>query len=435
MSPVSDRKPAMSVVIPTYNWSAALRCAIRSVLLQTISDFEILVVGDGCTDDSEEVVASFADGRLRWHNLPRNYGSQWAANNYALEHAAAEWVAYLGHDDIWYPTHLERVLEVAQHEAADVVTSTMILYGPPRSGVRGLAGVFASGGFRAGDFVPPSAFAHRTALAGEMISWRDPQTVALPMDAAFLNEFAIDDRRFVSTRELTSFKFNAAWRRDSYQLRSVAEQEQMLERIEAGVDFRQTELLDVLQAVAAGLFVPIEAPSTAGIEEGLFVRRNRRFKGLDSRFPNTQLAQIERSTEFDMSGQEMPFEWHPLELQLDGTSFRWSGPSPRATIDLPVALDRDLAVRIQVVHVIAPELLDSIKLSFHEMPLDFTVARIDGRIALEVELLKNITQSVRAFAITIDTGQVKRPIDLGVNQDRRWLGIAISSIELRPLAA
>jgi glycosyltransferase involved in cell wall biosynthesis len=123
------RQPAISVVIPTYNWSAALRCAIRSVLLQTMQDFEILVVGDGCTDDSEAIVAAFNDPRLRWYNLDRNYGSQWAANNFAIEHAAADWIAYLGHDDIWYPTHLAAILRTAELDTAEIVTSTMIFYG------------------------------------------------------------------------------------------------------------------------------------------------------------------------------------------------------------------------------------------------------------------------------------------------------------------
>src|SRR5271166_5410305 len=106
--------PSVTVVIPTFNWSAALHCAIRSVLLQTMQDFEIFVVGDGCADDSADIVASFHDPRIRWHNLERNHGSQWVANNYALANARGEWIAYLGHDDIWYPTHLESILRAAR---------------------------------------------------------------------------------------------------------------------------------------------------------------------------------------------------------------------------------------------------------------------------------------------------------------------------------
>jgi glycosyltransferase involved in cell wall biosynthesis len=166
--------PAISVVIPTYNWSAALRCAIRSVLLQTMQDFEILVVGDGCTDDSEAVVVAFGAPRIRWHNLDRNYGSQWMANNYANEHAAGGWIAYLGHDDIWYPTHLSAILAAAQRESAEVVTSAMILYGPEGTGGRGIAGLFATGTYGSADFVPPTAFAHARALYGDVVRWRDP---------------------------------------------------------------------------------------------------------------------------------------------------------------------------------------------------------------------------------------------------------------------
>ena len=73
--------PTVSVVIATYQWSSALRCALRSVLRQSFQDFEVLVVGDGCTDDSAAVVQAFGDPRLRWENLPANTGSQSAPNN------------------------------------------------------------------------------------------------------------------------------------------------------------------------------------------------------------------------------------------------------------------------------------------------------------------------------------------------------------------
>src|SRR5581483_3163283 len=98
--------PAVSIVVATYNWSSALRCALRSIQLQSVRDFEVLVVGDGCTDDSETVVRSFEDPRFRWANLPRNHGGQYAPNNHGLDLARADWVAYLGHDDIWHPRHL-----------------------------------------------------------------------------------------------------------------------------------------------------------------------------------------------------------------------------------------------------------------------------------------------------------------------------------------
>src|SRR5260221_6050921 len=99
--------PKVSIITATYNWSSVLKYAIQSVLWQTFQDFEYIIVGDACTDDSAEVIDSFDDPRLRWHNLDENSGSQSIPNNRGLQLAQGTYIAYLGHDDIWYPTHLE----------------------------------------------------------------------------------------------------------------------------------------------------------------------------------------------------------------------------------------------------------------------------------------------------------------------------------------
>jgi hypothetical protein len=427
--------PAVSVVIPTYNWSAALRCALRSVLLQTVTDFEVLVVGDGCTDDSAAVVAAFDDPRIHWHNLARNHGSQWVANNYANERAAGRWIAYLGHDDIWYPTHLEAILETGSRTSAEIVTSTMILYGPDGSGIRGIAGLFASGTYGKRDFVPPTAFAHRREMFGEVVRWRDPDSVALPMDAAFLAEMAATEHRFASTGELTAFKFNAAWRRDAYRIKSVAEQERLLGRIESGVDFRQAELLDVLQSVVSSRFVPVGNPPTEGVRKGSFVRINRQHKGLDSRFPPGTAKRIEGRTRFGVADQAMPFEWHGTEVHPVHGPFRWTGPKPRATIDLPVVLDRDLTVRIHVIATVRPDLADGIRLSVHDRPLDTTVRRTGDTFLVEARVRPaDLDSPDRDFGVTIDAGAVARPSDAGLGADDRSLGVAVNWIELEPAA-
>ncbi|CAN5346015.1 hypothetical protein BH10PSE11_BH10PSE11_37800 [soil metagenome] len=426
-------RPAISVVIPTYNWSAALRCAIRSVLLQTEQNFEILVVGDGCTDDSADVVASFGDPRIRWHNLARNYGSQWAANNHAIEHAASDWIAYLGHDDIWYPTHLEAILRTARTHDADVVTSVLALYGPPESGVRGMAGLFASGSYAANDFVPPSAFAHARSIYGDAVKWQDPASVALPMDALFMNQAAMAAKRCASTRELTSFKFNAAWRRDAYKIKSVAEQQHMLERIESKVDFRSAELIDIMQAVVSYRFQKTEMPSTHGLEPGWFVRFSRKNKGSDSRYKPAEIQRIDRKVRFNLSGQTMPFEWHGTEKHLRYGSFRWSGPSRRSTIDLPVRFETDLKIRIVVINSMVPR--EEIRILLHDQPLQSTIRKRLGKgfIIEAVARIADIPPSDRDFGITIEVDATRRPCDLGKGEDSRWLGVGVARIELEPL--
>ena len=142
----------------------------------------------------------------------------------ANEHANGDWIAYLGHDDIWYPTHLEAVLRTARREAADAVPLVMILYWPEATrGCRAYrAGLFATETYTSLRFVPPSAFAHARAIYGDVVKWRYPATVTLPMDVAFIDELARKGRKFAQTRELTCFKFNAAWRRDIYKLQAVA---------------------------------------------------------------------------------------------------------------------------------------------------------------------------------------------------------------------
>ncbi len=107
-------EPIVSVIIPTYNWSSVLRFAVGSVLWQSERNLELLVMGDACTDDSEEVVRSFGDSRVHWHNLPRNFGSQSGPNNAGLELARGRFVAYLGHDDIWRPDHLATLLAATE---------------------------------------------------------------------------------------------------------------------------------------------------------------------------------------------------------------------------------------------------------------------------------------------------------------------------------
>src|SRR3984957_4345570 len=98
-----DAAPLVSVIIATYNYCNVLRCAIQSALGQTFHDFELLVIGDGCTDESEAVAASFGDSRIHWYNLAGNSGYQAAPNNAGLQMARGRYVAYLGHDDLWLP--------------------------------------------------------------------------------------------------------------------------------------------------------------------------------------------------------------------------------------------------------------------------------------------------------------------------------------------
>ncbi len=97
--------PAVSVVLPTYNRAHLLSESIGSVLAQGYSDFEILVVDDGSTDNTREVVAGIDDKRIRYVELTPNRG-QASARNVGIKEAKADLIAFQDSDDIWMPEKL-----------------------------------------------------------------------------------------------------------------------------------------------------------------------------------------------------------------------------------------------------------------------------------------------------------------------------------------
>jgi glycosyltransferase involved in cell wall biosynthesis len=118
-----DNSPLISIITATYNRSDVLRCAIQSVLQQTVSDWEYVVVGDACTDDTAEVVESFDDPRIRFVNRSTNFGEQSAPNNDGFGLTSAPFIAYLNHDDLWFPDHLETLLAFIEETGAGLVYS------------------------------------------------------------------------------------------------------------------------------------------------------------------------------------------------------------------------------------------------------------------------------------------------------------------------
>ena len=104
-------RPRVSVIIPTHNRALMLIRAVDSVLAQTFADFELLIVDDGSTDETSEVVAGFADPRIRSFRHVSNRG-QAAARNTGIANAQGEYIAFLDDDDEFLPTKIEEQVEM-----------------------------------------------------------------------------------------------------------------------------------------------------------------------------------------------------------------------------------------------------------------------------------------------------------------------------------
>ena len=107
----NDAKRSITVLMPVYNQARFIARAIESVLLQTFSDWELVIINDGSTDDLQNVIAPYlADHRLRYFENEENTGLG-AALNIGLAKAQHNLIAYLPADDVFYKEHLESLLD------------------------------------------------------------------------------------------------------------------------------------------------------------------------------------------------------------------------------------------------------------------------------------------------------------------------------------
>ena len=106
---MTAHQPHFSIITPTFNRADLIERVIDSVQRQTFTDWELIIVDDGSTDSTREVVRSRADldARIRLETLGRNSGLPAVARNCGLAEARGELIAFLDSDDYWWPNHLE----------------------------------------------------------------------------------------------------------------------------------------------------------------------------------------------------------------------------------------------------------------------------------------------------------------------------------------
>ena len=114
--------PKVSIIIPTYNRANFLPRTIKSVLNQTFQDFELIIVDDCSTDNTQEVVKEFQkkDDRIRYIRLDKNSGAPAHPRNVGIQNARGNFISFLDSDDECFPEKLEKQLELFEKGPADL---------------------------------------------------------------------------------------------------------------------------------------------------------------------------------------------------------------------------------------------------------------------------------------------------------------------------
>ena len=118
------KSPLVSVIIPMYNSAKFIPQTLESLLYQTMTDFEVIVIDDCSTDKSVEVVESFAErfgGRLNIIKLPKNTGMPGIPRNMGIKVARGKYIAFLDSDDLYTKTALEEVATLLENYQADIL--------------------------------------------------------------------------------------------------------------------------------------------------------------------------------------------------------------------------------------------------------------------------------------------------------------------------
>lgn len=118
--------PLISVIIPVYNGEKTIRETIESVLNQTWTDFEVLVINDGSKDSTLNIVSSIKDSRLRVFNYTSAGVS--VSRNRGIAQAAGEYISFIDADDLWTPDKLEAQLKALQANHSAAVAYSWVNY-------------------------------------------------------------------------------------------------------------------------------------------------------------------------------------------------------------------------------------------------------------------------------------------------------------------
>lgn len=167
----TQKPPRVSVIIPTYNRADTLPEAVESVLAQTYRDFEIVIIDDGSTDGTGEIMRREFEANPFVKILSKDNGGASKARNYGIQRSRSEFIAFVDSDDILLPEKLERQVAVMDsHPEAGLCFTDFLIWGGPKDGSTfftevGFQGDATLEGLLYGPFLPgPTPMIRRSCL-------------------------------------------------------------------------------------------------------------------------------------------------------------------------------------------------------------------------------------------------------------------------------
>lgn len=219
-----------------------MKMAVTTVINQSYQDWELWVIGDACTDDTEAVLSEFQDNRIQFYNRPENHGEQSLANNDGLNKSQGRYIAFLNHDDLWFPKHLEKLVKALENGEVDFIYSLGANQLPDSS--YQLVGATPRGEYDPRIFVPASLWMFKRTLIDKIGYWK-PSTdcYAAPSQDWLFRAWKMRTKMAVYP-DISCILIQSGRRPNSYSHPSVIEHEQCLSDMK-DLTFKQTILYQV----------------------------------------------------------------------------------------------------------------------------------------------------------------------------------------------
>lgn len=389
VSRIGLTEPRVTVVTATFGRGRHILPTIRSVLGQTMGDFEYLVVGDGPNPETEAVIRGIDDPRLRWRQTEARWKTQSGANNLGIAEARGDVVAFLGHDDLWTPDHLERALSRYADGAADVVVSGLMAHPEWDWRAPQVMGLFDDGARDAAwrHFFPPTSVTLRTEVARKVGPWQRRDAVAVAVDYDRQDRLFEIGARFRSTGRITAHKFTSMQRYLSYLVVSSREQETLaarLARMRRDGTYDDWCVRSVAAAKAEGTYME-DTSDRRATDRRLDMGRIDGTRGV-SLPENRPLGD---GLDISQTAEPRGRDWRSSPPHEAG--MRWTGPNHRANLLLPVTGGAAaIAVPVALTKGMAPGdltlRLNGAPVAFDAAPLPHPRRRTTHRLTLRGRL-------------------------------------------------